>query len=375
MKLNLPEIICLYTSILLFLLGFIFAFYPKGNKNSNMILAAFMFCNAILLGRLFVSFFYPAFNDQFVLISAFGQFSYILLPPLLYLYIASLNSTNFKFKTGSLLHFLSFTLFICAIACSNYLSSLFNFNLSIANSLIIKIYKVTLHFVIGSYLFFSFRMVSEDRKNTGTLSLSKPVIDYSWVNVILYCFVFMWLLDLTVIIINGFSFNLPQLTYSIFILSLFVNFLFCMILVYKGINLSKTSWGISELPKYTNYSLRLDDYQEILKRLLDYMNKEKPYLQPAMTLEELARLIQVPYKLLSQTIHICLNQSFSDFINTYRINEAKRYLASDPENKRTILDILFSSGFNTKSVFNKTFKEKTGLTPREYKKTLKALPD
>ena len=57
-----------------------------------------------------------------------------------------------------------------------------------------------------------------------------------------------------------------------------------------------------------------------------------------------------------------------DFINSYRIKEAKRLLKNRLNEKSTILEILFEVGFNSKAAFNKAFKKKTGLTPSEYMK-------
>jgi AraC-like DNA-binding protein len=60
------------------------------------------------------------------------------------------------------------------------------------------------------------------------------------------------------------------------------------------------------------------------------------------------------------------HKNFSDYINSLRIEEAKKIL-QDPANNKTILEILYETGFNSKASFNAYFKKETGLTPTEFK--------
>ena len=71
---------------------------------------------------------------------------------------------------------------------------------------------------------------------------------------------------------------------------------------------------------------------------------------------------------LSELINRAFNQNFFDFINSYRIEEAKKMLTYDSDERRTVLEVLYDSGFNSKSAFNNAFKRNTGITPTEYRK-------
>ena len=62
-------------------------------------------------------------------------------------------------------------------------------------------------------------------------------------------------------------------------------------------------------------------------------------------------------------------QNFYDFVNHYRIEEAKSIMVSNTDDKKTILEILYEVGFNSKSAFNNAFKKNTGKTPSEFKRT------
>ncbi|MDA3893715.1 MAG: helix-turn-helix domain-containing protein [Salinivirgaceae bacterium] len=109
-------------------------------------------------------------------------------------------------------------------------------------------------------------------------------------------------------------------------------------------------------------------YRKDANDLKILMTKEKPFLDPTLTIHQLANQINLPSHQLSKVIHKGFQKNFFEFINEYRINYFKK-LANAPKYKNfTILGIAFESGFNSKSAFNRIFKEQTGQTPGEFKK-------
>lgn len=120
--------------------------------------------------------------------------------------------------------------------------------------------------------------------------------------------------------------------------------------------------------KYKTSSLGPGKAEEIIPKLLCLMEEEKLFLDPDLTLRELSQRLRVHYNHLSRIINERFGLSYNDFINRYRIEEAKRKMAAPEEKESTILDILLSSGFYSKSVFNTAFKKFTGMTPSEYRK-------
>jgi AraC-like DNA-binding protein len=107
---------------------------------------------------------------------------------------------------------------------------------------------------------------------------------------------------------------------------------------------------------------------EQIQALTQLMEEEKPYLQPALTLEKLAAQLQVPARSLSSMINRQFSCNFFEFINAYRINEAKRLLSAPESAQKTMLDIMYEVGFNSKATFNTLFKKKVGMTPSEYRR-------
>ena len=96
---------------------------------------------------------------------------------------------------------------------------------------------------------------------------------------------------------------------------------------------------------------------ELKNTLIQYMDTEQPYLQQDLTLKELAHKIDTNSKYLSHLINKEFACNFSSFINTYRINEAKRLLSDPAYNIYTIESIAKMTGFKSKSTFNSTFKK------------------
>jgi AraC-like DNA-binding protein len=97
------------------------------------------------------------------------------------------------------------------------------------------------------------------------------------------------------------------------------------------------------------------------------MESERPYADGELTLQKLAGRLSIPAQHLSQTVNGRLNQSFTDFVNAYRVEDAKRRL-TDPRLKHySVLAIAEEVGFNSKSAFNAVFKKHTGMTPSEFR--------
>lgn len=106
-----------------------------------------------------------------------------------------------------------------------------------------------------------------------------------------------------------------------------------------------------------------------LDKLLLFMERERPFTDGDLSIQKLADKLAIPAAHLSQTINERLGKSFPDFINTYRIEEAKKKLL-DPGNRHyTVLAIAEEVGFNSKSSFNEVFKKYVKMTPTEFRES------
>lgn len=103
-----------------------------------------------------------------------------------------------------------------------------------------------------------------------------------------------------------------------------------------------------------------------LNNLHTFMLSEKPYLNPNLSLDLLAKALNVKPRFLSERLNRDAKANFYEFVSHFRIEEAKERLQRAPSSQ-SILDIMLGVGFNSKSVFNSAFKKATGLTPRQFR--------
>ena len=100
-------------------------------------------------------------------------------------------------------------------------------------------------------------------------------------------------------------------------------------------------------------------------KLQQLMADEQPWLEPELTLAELAHRLRTNTSLLSHVINTGCGQNFNDFVNSYRVAEAERKLQDPRLAHYSLVGIALESGFNSKSTFNRVFKKLTGRTPSE----------
>ena len=100
-------------------------------------------------------------------------------------------------------------------------------------------------------------------------------------------------------------------------------------------------------------------------RLLALMAAEQPWLEPELTLTELAQRLRTNPSLLSKVINAGCGQNFNDFVNTYRVHEARRKLADPRFGHYSLVGVALESGFNSKSTFNRVFKKLLNQAPSE----------
>ena len=121
---------------------------------------------------------------------------------------------------------------------------------------------------------------------------------------------------------------------------------------------------ISENIGYKNSGLKASEALIKYNLLLKLMKEDKPYLEPKLSLNMLANLLDLSPNYLSQIINQHEQQNFNDFVNKYRIDE---FIEKASTNKNySFLANALDSGFNSKSTFNNVFKKIKGVTPSQF---------
>jgi AraC-like DNA-binding protein len=124
---------------------------------------------------------------------------------------------------------------------------------------------------------------------------------------------------------------------------------------------------VKEKPK----RLSAEQVANLSAQLSSLMELDKLFLDNDLNLPAVAEKLGISIHEASFLINETAKDNFYNFINKYRVEEAKRLLASTKMEQLNILGIAFASGFNSKTTFNTTFKRSVGISPLQYSKEQK----
>ena len=109
---------------------------------------------------------------------------------------------------------------------------------------------------------------------------------------------------------------------------------------------------------------------DVQDRLIAHMTSARPWLDPELTVARLARQLSLPQRHVSVAVNNEFGMSVSQWVNTFRVAEAKRLIRANPE--QPLVELMFECGFQTRSNFNKAFRDLTGVPPGEWRSNLAA---
>lgn len=187
-----------------------------------------------------------------------------------------------------------------------------------------------------------------------------PVGFVKWVLRLVFCLLFIWFLAYTINLFKN-----PQ--YIIYTFIWIVNAILIFYISYKIILEDR----ILSLPTITTFEENMSYSQAVVDvdnvaELLDFMEENRPYLEPELSLQELADRIGWTKHKLSATINNSQLKNYFDFINEYRVKEFINIKSTSRGSLRTIMEVAYEVGFNSKSAFNRAFKKETNQSPTEY---------
>ena len=333
--------------------------FSSQNKQSNRFLALLIFTITLWLIDHFlrIADIYGQ-NANLYFLPIFYSFAF---GPLIYFYVKSLVNQSFIFQKKDYLHF---TPVIFQAGLYIFLTTKnYNFkNWYWENVHQWITYKIEFDGTFISmliYLVLSIRLLKNYQIYVANNFSETSKIRLNWLKIILIILIILCVQWLIEIILRDF-FNLYfNYDYSIQILGIMA-----LVLAVGGIrqaNLSQVNFE-EEITQKTH--IQVDN--QILEQIKKGMDIQKLYLNPTLTLAEFAKEIKLNPKIVSQHINTGLNKSFNDFVNEYRVEEVKKRLNSPDLERLTILGIAYESGFNSKTTFNRIFKDFTGVAPREF---------
>ena len=340
----------------------------RGNKTANRLLGILIFLFSVSIsGFAFIR--TDSYKD-FPFIIGFPSTVIFLFGPLFYFYVKELTTGDFKLKKEDSLHIIPFIILIVykipffLKGTEVKLASLKSMG-TFDENLVILIIQI-IHLFI--YLFFVKRLLNEYELKIKSSMSSLDKINLRWISVGMNSFIVIF--GIMTIFIFLFISGINVYSIYITVIPLLVSIIILAI-GYFGLTqpiIIRPEFEVNKLKKYEKSSLTNVNSEKYLSKLLDIMESEKPFLNNDLTLQKLSEMLSVSQHHLSQIINEKLNQNFFDFVNSYRIEEAKRLLLDKRGELLTILAIAEEVGFNSKSAFNIAFKKYTSMTPTQFKK-------
>lgn len=364
-----PFIVIRSLMVFILLLFSAFLFYKGRHIYSNVLLAFYLLSQVvgILNGSLLLL--------QDYLLPKYVHLFYIGYPivfiwlVLYYFFICSLVNTNFRIRTYNWLHFIPFLIILVILSNKFYFKdSLEKLKLLEPGSNFYDLIRILSFFFSIQIVVYNIAAMVKYygyRKRVKIITNAKPEYD-TWVRIAIFAFLVACLTT-----IGGFFiiyFKIP-VQFNTFYISNIAFLFFYSILFFVSITSPGLVMSSDKKEKYWYSNLSDYEAKELLYRLNGYINETQVYRKSGLSLKELASGIGVSERHLSQVINDLKGQNFFDFVNYYRVEHAKRLLTENNDNKRTMFDIFWESGFNSKTTFNTAFKKFTGITPSEFQKS------
>ncbi len=115
--------------------------------------------------------------------------------------------------------------------------------------------------------------------------------------------------------------------------------------------------------------LNTEEIENLKINLYQLFEDNKIHLNESLRLTDLSSELDISSKKLSELLNAHLGISFYDLINEYRVKEVQQRIKADSSDKYTLIAIANDSGFQSKSSFNRIFKQKTGMSPSKYRES------
>jgi AraC-like DNA-binding protein len=266
-----------------------------------------------------------------------------LIPPaiaVIWLALFQIDSTDLRFRTlgmtevqrqitNGIWHFIKVMPFFYALAAVNR----------------VRLYRIGLHNQYSNF------------------SPTEP----SWLNILSLGFLFTWSFSILVhIIANTIAVASPEISdlfgiaenYIIFIL---INALFINSVVH-------THKLLTTKPEVTKDKADEKLTDTAIQKVQQGMETQKLFLKQNLNIDEFSKRINLPVKEVSAVINKHYGTNFFEFMNSYRVEEAKRLLSDSQHADMTVMDVLLHAGFNSKSAFHRFFNRLVGMSPTEFRK-------
>jgi AraC-like DNA-binding protein len=274
------------------------------------------------------------FQGYLVFMSNLGISTHFAIGPLFYLYVRRRLNPDFEIKSSAFLHFIPFGILYV---------TLFLYDQSFWRLGVLRIHYIHIitYYLLALRSFIQHYSRLDDHKPLYLLKLTFIGMSVLMIAYTPILYLYVNITD-ALLIVGG---------------SIFVAYMF---IINKGNFYAHT--------KYKSSSLSEEKSKKIKGTIMELMDRDQIFLDSTLTLNRLSQMIGINPKHISQCINTEFDLSFSDFVNTKRIEIAKEKLVNPANQDYKIAYIAYSSGFESLSSFNSAFKKYTGMTPSTFRK-------
>lgn len=231
---------------------------------------------------------------------------------------------------------------------------------------------------VFGYLAYSFWQLTQHKSKINNLAQQHQNSSYYWILFLILGLALAMVVDVVIIVllINQVTLNIELVNLYASGLGVFV----CIISLFSVIQPALLSspiatadtTQITEKPTTPAHNRDILLSQSLVitltEQLQQLIQSEQIHLDCDMSLPKLAAKLNINTHQLSELLNVHLDTTFYDFLNQHRFLVAQSLL-TQKNNPLSVSDIVYQAGFNNRSSFYKVFKQKTGLTPSQFKKS------
>lgn len=356
--------------------------FKAENKKANKYLAALLFLLALWLCDSFfrASGIYSSNPNLYFLPIYFS----LAFGPLIYFYTKSLTQAQFIFSSKNLWHFLPVFLqasLYVFLRCNDY-EFRRNFWINIHRP-----YTYDLELIFGFislliYLYLCLSLIKQYKQQIENYFSSLHRITLGWLRsiyLLLALLATFWLIEAVARLIWDYY---PVTPVSAITIGFAVLLLAAGGIIQKDLSSVPAFVQSKDTPAMPSIQLSSAEHaalsfqstkqvevdEQLLTRIQSVMVEQELFLNQELTLKEFAAALNLPERLVSQTINQGLSMTFIDFVNQHRVARVKALIKDKTYQHMSLLGIAMESGFNSKSTFNRVFKKMTTKSPSQYQK-------
>ncbi|UTF59073.1 helix-turn-helix domain-containing protein [Gilvimarinus sp. DA14] len=286
----------------------------------------------------------------------------LLKGPILVLYVASITHDDFRIRIKDWFHLLPSILIIIVIAVFGIDNKLLRLDTFGIDSAVYRAVDFIWWFVkITPLCYFLYALYTVWKYHRTVFShnseVNEEAIVWLYLLTIAYICSAAWSILLSILAV---IYRLP-----LGVTDNYINFILLIALFFYSVSHAQklTTTKATKSPE-SRYN---DNIDNLIGKIMLGINEQKLYLKPNINVEQFSEMVGLPYRDVSFAINRAFDRNFFEFINTYRVEEAKRYLGDKNCLHMSVMEILLESGFNSKSSFQRFFKRLTGESPTEYR--------